>query len=617
MTLLRVSLLLILIGLSGLGAILTARAITAEVEAVLRERSAAALKALGMGWAEPSVDGFRVSLRGEAPDRDEQAEALATVALVLPEAAVLIDRTTVRPPPQPVLPPPRIEIARNALAVTFTGRLPGEPERQALLDAFAKAAPSLTVHPLIELRARAGMEPLMLGIAAKAVAGVPQAHVIAEPGLLRISGLAATEEERDRIMAAIASDAPDGARIDIDLRVPPPIISPFVIALVKMPGGGLRLETCAARSLEEAERLQALLARAGLYEAPSPCPVGLGGPPGDWTGALDLGLAALALVPQGRLHLTHGLLRLTVGGSIDMQTRDEAEALFLRLPNGFQGQIVAYPSTPTAPQATDTEPQSPDFAERPWLTASFDRDGVILAGRMPSQPTADALSALASARFPGEVLSDAVTHVDAPDTDPTWQTASFAAIEALALLPEGRLELTDARLRLSGRIDDPALAGQIHRALAGALPGITVSTALTVDLPAQVAAQPLSTARCLTRLNGHVALHPIRFAPGSAVLEAEAEPVLDEIAQLLGRCPVAVVEIGGHTDSQGSEGLNERLSTARANAVRDALLLRGIQLARLAARGYGEIRPIASNKTEAGRERNRRIAFAPAPEETR
>ena len=104
-------------------------------------------------------------------------------------------------------------------------------------------------------------------------------------------------------------------------------------------------------------------------------------------------------------------------------------------------------------------------------------------------------------------------------------------------------------------------------------------------------------------------LRPVAFAPGSAVFESGSREALDRLGGILRRCDSGRIEIGGHTDSQGSTALNQRLSRARAEAVLDALMARGVALDRLAARGYGEEQPVASNETEAGRALNRRIEF--------
>lgn len=69
------------------------------------------------------------------------------------------------------------------------------------------------------------------------------------------------------------------------------------------------------------------------------------------------------------------------------------------------------------------------------------------------------------------------------------------------------------------------------------------------------------------------------------------------------------MEIGGHTDSQGRETMNQTLSQARAEAVLDALLAEEVLTSFLSAKGYGEALPIADNSTEEGRALNRRIEF--------
>ena len=105
----------------------------------------------------------------------------------------------------------------------------------------------------------------------------------------------------------------------------------------------------------------------------------------------------------------------------------------------------------------------------------------------------------------------------------------------------------------------------------------------------------------------------LRFETGSRRLSAEAAPVLDRLAALALHCledPDLRLEIGGHTDSVGGAEANRALSLSRAEAVRDALIRRGVPEAAVTARGYGADRPIADNATSAGRSKNRRITFA-------
>ncbi len=100
------------------------------------------------------------------------------------------------------------------------------------------------------------------------------------------------------------------------------------------------------------------------------------------------------------------------------------------------------------------------------------------------------------------------------------------------------------------------------------------------------------------------------FATGSDVIIDRSHLLLTQVASLLANHgEVAVVRIEGHTDNVGDEASNERLAQKRADSVRRYLIDQGVDGARLRAVGVGELRPIASNTTSAGREMNRRVEF--------
>lgn len=96
------------------------------------------------------------------------------------------------------------------------------------------------------------------------------------------------------------------------------------------------------------------------------------------------------------------------------------------------------------------------------------------------------------------------------------------------------------------------------------------------------------------------------FATGSSKLMAKSNKSLDEVAKLMLADASLKMDIDGHTDSQGSDELNQTLSEKRANSVRDYLISKGVDASRLTATGYGEAKPIADNNTAAGRAKNRR-----------
>ncbi|MEP6608104.1 MAG: OmpA family protein [Burkholderiaceae bacterium] len=99
----------------------------------------------------------------------------------------------------------------------------------------------------------------------------------------------------------------------------------------------------------------------------------------------------------------------------------------------------------------------------------------------------------------------------------------------------------------------------------------------------------------------------ISFDVGQSAIRPNFRPVLDNFAQSLAQNPSSTVTIVGHTDATGSAASNEQLSLARADATRNYLASRGIASNRFIIEGHGEREPIASNDTEAGRARNRRV----------
>ncbi|WP_340199424.1 OmpA family protein [Ascidiimonas sp. W6] len=99
----------------------------------------------------------------------------------------------------------------------------------------------------------------------------------------------------------------------------------------------------------------------------------------------------------------------------------------------------------------------------------------------------------------------------------------------------------------------------------------------------------------------------ILFDTGKSSIKKESEAVLADIIAILKEYPNAKFSIDGHTDSVGSKKLNQRLSDSRALSVKEFLVNNGINEFRLSSMGYGEDKPIASNKTKAGRTQNRRV----------
>ncbi|HOW53517.1 MAG TPA: OmpA family protein [Syntrophorhabdaceae bacterium] len=106
--------------------------------------------------------------------------------------------------------------------------------------------------------------------------------------------------------------------------------------------------------------------------------------------------------------------------------------------------------------------------------------------------------------------------------------------------------------------------------------------------------------------DGFMALY-INFDTGKSVIKPESMPIIGQIAALLKAHPELKVSIEGHTDNVGTPQSNKTLSTQRAKSVMSAVVQKGIAATRLTALGWGQEKPVADNRSEDGRAKNRRV----------
>ncbi|MCL9823080.1 MULTISPECIES: OmpA family protein [Helicobacter] len=105
----------------------------------------------------------------------------------------------------------------------------------------------------------------------------------------------------------------------------------------------------------------------------------------------------------------------------------------------------------------------------------------------------------------------------------------------------------------------------------------------------------------------HIHTFNVEFPSDSAVVDPAYYPEIQDFAKYMEQNPEKTAVINGHTDSTGSAAYNQKLSEKRAVSVKNEIVKQGISAERLEAKGYGEEKPIASNKTREGRQKNRRV----------
>ncbi|MCX7830923.1 MAG: OmpA family protein, partial [Acidobacteria bacterium] len=120
--------------------------------------------------------------------------------------------------------------------------------------------------------------------------------------------------------------------------------------------------------------------------------------------------------------------------------------------------------------------------------------------------------------------------------------------------------------------------------------------------------QEVSAAGMMNVLNkeGHLSLY-INFDSGKSTIKQESKPIIDQIVQMMKGNTNLKIKIEGHTDNTGDPKFNKTLSEERAKSVVSAIVAQGIDSNRLTWAGYGQEKPIADNKTEEGRAKNRRV----------
>lgn len=261
-----------------------------------------------------------------------------------------------------------------------------------------------------------------------------------------------------------------------------------------------------------------------------------------------------------------------------------------RVNASFATQTPAQANSITTP-ATANAP--PEFLFR--LTAGT----LSLNGAVPTQELKDQLSDRAERLKSPERLVDVINslNVTGNPLPAGFKAVAERGIDTLARCESGTASFTDLTFSLRCQAEDADVTSIREAANAGLPLGVFGTVEI---LPIQAVAE------CEEELSRLLEAARIEFAPGSVVLNVASGPVLDLAARAASDCP-GTLRVEGHTDNTGNPAFNDQLSLRRAEAVRAAMIERGVPADRLIAAGYGQSQPVGNNDTEDGRARNRRI----------
>ncbi|PIE15120.1 MAG: hypothetical protein CSA70_00545 [Rhodobacterales bacterium] len=550
-----------------------------------------------LSWAEVHADGLRVYLTGTAPTEATRFIALSTAGSVV-DAARVIDRMGIEATKG--IAPPRfsIEILRNDSGISLIGLIPTSTDRDDIAKQMTQIALGAPVTDLLQTAdypvPPGWDEALEYGI--QSLRTLPRSKISIDAQRVEITAMSDSAEAKRKIESDLSRSAPKTVRIALDISAPRPVITPFSLRFL-IDKDSARFDSCSADSDSARTRILTAARAAGMTGKAS-CTIGLGVPSPNWAKAAEMSIGALKKLGAGVVTFADADITLDAAMGTDQALFDQVVG---ELENALPEVFTLHAVLPKAPEADESGP--------PEFVATLSPEGLVhLRGRVSNELTRQATVSFAGARFGSKSVHNSA-RIDT-DLPRDWPVRVLAGLEALAKLSNGAVTVTPDLVDVHGNTGNPEANAEISRLLSEKL-GETQRFAINVTYQKKLdPVLGLPTAdECEAEIARIQQKSKISFEPGSDTLDEGSRKTLDEIATWLKRCGEIRMEIGGHTDSQGRESMNQSLSQARAQAVLNGLRERRVLTSTFTAKGYGEAEPIANNKTEAGREANRRIEF--------
>ncbi len=307
------------------------------------------------------------------------------------------------------------------------------------------------------------------------------------------------------------------------------------------------------------------------------------------------GLDALSELDSGRLDFDGATWSLT-GAAVDEAAKSRA----LSSLGSFADSWAVAIATPEPPPPPPVRPEpvpvpvidrgAPDYV---FTAEKTSEGGIELSGDVPAAATRSYLGVIAAT-----AAADNLTV--RPGAPGDFVDNAVGGLRALMALDSGKLVYKDFGWSFVGKSASETTRAAVAAAITALPSGETWSVDIVPPTPLEI---------CAAEVIAFDKRNAILFNAGSSRITEASLPAIDEIAQTLKTCPSAVIHVEGHTDSDGDAESNLILSVSRAEAVVDQLITLGVGEGRIYAIGYGESLPIASNDTNDGKRRNRRIVI--------
>jgi len=254
---------------------------------------------------------------------------------------------------------------------------------------------------------------------------------------------------------------------------------------------------------------------------------------------------------------------------------------------------------------------SPDVTAAP-ITVSWAGGSATISGEVSDEANRVALVSTLEDAFSGDIDSTGFVVKEGAPSERDWLSAIIGLIKIGGeTLPEGKIfvNASERLVQMSGEYETRQGRADAMDDIEALVAGTTFAFTSGLSIPEPPAYTPQDVVDLQESIDDLIEGKVVEFELNSNVLTPVGVELLDEVLAALHQFPNVPIEIAGHTDSQGDAAENLDLSERRAQAALDYFIANGQDAERFVVRGYGEDFPVASNDTEDGRARNRRIEF--------
>lgn len=530
-----------------------------------------------------------LSMTGEAKTAETYRRTRAALASHRP-AGLELARDEITPP---TARPFVWSINKSGAGILVTGFAPSDDDRERLGARVKSLFGSMTIsdNSDIAFGAPEGWAKAT-SVAADQLAQLRTGEVTIKDREMVFAGEAPNEQIASTVKRTLKLEVPQNFRIIDQVRFPRPDVvlpsSGYVMGIVN-DGSVLDLVGMVPSEAARGALVDAVKARFPGRKVNDKSQVAPGAPDG-WQQCMVAGLSSLSRLKKGKSILTDR--QLVLSGETDDYAASQTVAGDIK---GAAGQACE-----TTTSIAFTGQLKTDLA---WKATREPNGMVTIEGEAPDDASRIRLVEIAQQIYAGSSVTDNMKIVGAA-SEP-WSSAAHLGLEEMARLKNGEVSMSGKDFAIKGSAESEQVANDIRTVLSTDLPpGFKSRDQITVMSPEEKAADS-----CQTLMRQAASGGTINFARAKADLTSDSTQTLRDLAQIANECPSFKILIEGHTDAEGTDERNQRLSDRRARAVADFLAQNGVDPRRMTTVGYGATRPIADNASEEGRAKNRRIEF--------